>query len=76
MSKLTQFIRNFTEYWISMNFDAVISPSGALPAMPHKLSPELFCLNSYHLLYNILDYPSGVLPVKVVNTEDIKDAKG
>jgi fatty acid amide hydrolase len=69
---LKDFERRFTDYWISMEFDAVISPAGALPAIPHKMSSELFCLNSYFLIYNVLDYPAGVVPIKLVQTEDIK----
>jgi hypothetical protein len=49
-----------------MEFDAVISPAGVVPGVPHKLSSELFCLNSHFMLYNILDFPAGVVPVKVV----------
>ncbi|CDW75584.1 fatty-acid amide hydrolase 1-like [Stylonychia lemnae] len=71
-AQLNTQIRNFTDYWILMQFDAVISPASPLPAIPHKLSSELFTLNSNLMLYNILDYPSGVLPVKLVTSEDIK----
>ena len=56
-----------------MNFDAVIAPASALVAIPHKFSSELFALNSYLMLYNLLDYPSGVLPVKDVTQEDLED---
>eukprot|EP00347_Sterkiella_histriomuscorum_P006735 403351633 len=70
--QLNNFTKMFEEYWLSMQFDAVISPASALPAIPHKFSQELFCLNSNLMLYNILDYPSGVLPVKLVTSEDIK----
>ncbi len=56
-----------------MGLDAVISPAGCLPAIPHKLSSELFCINSHFMLYNILDYPSGVVPVKLVQRDDLKN---
>ena len=72
---LRDFERRFTDYWLSMEFDAVISPAGALPAIPHKMSAELFCLSSYFLLYNVLDYPAGVVPIKLVQTDDIKISK-
>ena len=55
-----------------MRFDAVLSPAGPLPAIPHRFSSELFCLNSYFMIYNILDFPAGVLPVKTVQSEDLK----
>jgi len=62
-------------YWLSMGFDAVISPAGCLPAVPHKLSSELPTLNSHFMVYNILDFPAGVLPVRLVQAEDIKEDK-
>lgn len=70
--QLNNFIETFREYWVSMGFDAVISPACPLAALPHKFSSELFCLTSNLFLYNVLDYPSGVLPIKLVNSEDIK----
>jgi len=72
---IRDFERRFTEYWLSMGFDVVLSPAGALPAIPHQMSSELFCLNSYFMLYNVLDYPAGVVPVKLVQSEDIKLSK-
>ena len=70
--QLNNFISTFREYWISMKFDAVISPASPIAAIPHKFSSELFSVTSNLLLYNILDYPSGVLPIKLVTSEDIK----
>jgi hypothetical protein len=59
-----------------MKFDVIIGPAGPLPAIPHKFSSELFCLNSYFMLFNMLDFPAGVLPIKVVTTEDLKEING
>lgn len=75
MGNLEQFKRAFTDYWLSVGFDAVISPAGCLPAVPHKLTSELPTLNSHFLVYNILDFPAGVLPVRLVQAEDIKEDK-
>ena len=69
---LKTFTRTFTDYWLSHNFDVVISPAGCLPALPHKISSELFFLNAHYMLYNILDYPAGVVPVKLVQGEELK----
>lgn len=74
-NQLNLFVREFTDYWTSMKFDAVICPAGPIPAIPHKYSGELFCLNSYFMLYNMLDYPAGVVPIKLVQSEDLKELK-
>ena len=75
INELNQFIEHVKDYWLATEFDVVIAPAGALPALPHKTSSELFCVNSYFMLYNILDYPCGVVPIKIVQSEDIKVAK-
>ena len=75
LSRLEAFKRQFTDYWIAGKFDAVISPASILPAVPHKYTSELYSLNSHFMLYNILDYPSGTVPVKLVQHEDLKDVE-
>lgn len=72
LNRINTFIRTFTDYWISNEIDVVISPAGCLPAIPHKMSSELPFLNSHYMLYNILDFPAGVVPVKLVQAEDLK----
>ena len=75
LGRLEAFKRQFTDYWIANQFDAVISPAGILPAVPNKYTSELYSLNSHFMLYNILDYPSGTVPVKLVQHEDLKDVE-
>ncbi|TNV73302.1 hypothetical protein FGO68_gene179 [Halteria grandinella] len=72
LGRIETFKQQFEDYWTHMNLDAVLSPAGCLPAIPHKLSSEIFCLNSHFSLYNLLDYPAGVVPVKLVQMEDLK----
>jgi fatty acid amide hydrolase len=72
LTRIEEFKREFEEYWVNEGFDAVISPAGSLPAVPHKFSSEIFCLNAHFSLYNILDFPAGVVPVRLVQTEDLK----
>ena len=71
MEKLQAYLRGFQDYWISNAFDIVITPATPLPALPHKFSNELFLQNAYLMLFNLLDYPSGVLPIKLVRQEDL-----
>lgn len=66
LSRLETFVDTFTKNWLSMNLDAVLTPAGVLPAIPHNYSSELFGLNAHFLLYNLLDFPAGVVPVKFV----------
>lgn len=61
----------FTAEWRRLNLDAVICPASATVAPPvgySHITPALMYTN----LYNILDYPAGVVPVTKVTPEDEK----
>ena len=73
LTKLETLKRTFTDYWISMRFDAVITPAGVLPAVPHRFLSELPFLSAHFQLYSLLDFPSGVLPVRFVQSDDLKE---
>lgn len=45
LSRIENFKQQFEDYWVHLELDAVLSPAGCLPAIPHKLSGEIFCLN-------------------------------
>lgn len=53
--------------------DAVLGPACALPALPHGASKNLGSAGANTLLYNVLGYPAGVVPVTaVLQGEDSK----
>uniref|UniRef100_A0A0V0JC20 Fatty-acid amide hydrolase 1 n=1 Tax=Schistocephalus solidus TaxID=70667 RepID=A0A0V0JC20_SCHSO len=56
-------------------FDVIICPTFAYPA-PLASTAEIFLDTSllYTALYNLVDYPAGVVPVGVVTAEDVKSA--
>ncbi|HLJ80865.1 MAG TPA: amidase [Ktedonobacterales bacterium] len=43
-------------------FDVIICPACALPAFPHGASKDLVVAGGYAVLYNVLGYPTGVVP--------------
>jgi len=47
--------------------DAIIAPVSSHPATPH----DQFCSSSYCQVFNLLDYPGGVIPVRKVNASDL-----
>ncbi|XP_064617239.1 fatty-acid amide hydrolase 1-like [Liolophura sinensis] len=57
--------------WKEENLDAVICPPCACVAMPDGLATRLGVIYSYTFLYNVLNFPAGVVPVTTVNREDI-----
>ena len=44
-------------------FDVIICPACAVPAIPHGASKDLLTAGGYDVLYNLLGYPAGVVPV-------------
>lgn len=66
-AKLKQFRSEFARMWRTCGLDALIFPSTALPAFRHEGSKDLLVSLSYTFMANVLDYPSGVVPVTTVH---------
>ncbi len=47
-------------------FDVIICPATALPAIRHGDSRDLVTGGAYATLYNVLGYPTGIVPVSTV----------
>jgi fatty acid amide hydrolase len=50
--------------------DAILSPPVSLPAFRHGASSELGVAGAYALVYNVLGYPAGVVPVTRVRPDE------
>ncbi len=50
--------------------DALLSPPVSLPAFRHGASSELGVGGAYALIYNVLGYPAGVVPVTRVRPDE------
>jgi len=53
------------------SLDLLLAPVHVLPAHPHMTSKRITPTVSYSALYNLLDYPAGVLPVTTVQPGDV-----
>ncbi|KAI0051046.1 amidase [Auriscalpium vulgare] len=56
-----------SKIWGENDFDAIIAPTQAVPAVPHGGCDRLAPLANATLLYNIVDSPVGALPVTRVD---------
>jgi fatty acid amide hydrolase len=56
-------------------FDVIIAPACAVPAFPHGASKDLLTAGGYEVLYNLLGYPAGVVPVTRVRSEEESSRK-
>jgi fatty acid amide hydrolase len=64
------FRARFRDAFQTDGLDALLSPAHALPAVPHNSTGDLSPTCSYTMLYNILDWPAGVVPVTTVSAKD------
>jgi len=51
-------------------FDIILSPACALPAFTHGSSRDLMAAGGYAILYNLLGYPAGVVPLTRVRSDE------
>ena len=49
-------------------FDLILCPACALPALTHGSSRDLILAGGYTALYNLLGYPTGIVPVTRVRS--------
>jgi len=68
--KLKNYAERFTNYWKDLELDAVISPCYGTLAPPHGKAVDVMPGLAYCILWNVVSYPSGIVPVALASTED------
>ncbi|CAF3415381.1 unnamed protein product [Rotaria socialis] len=67
-------MQKYVQKWLddlkSNNIDLLLAPVNGLPAYRHGQSGHLFHSCSYTLLFNILHFPVGVVPVTLVRDDE------
>eukprot|EP01015_Nassula_variabilis_P022906 TRINITY_DN4237_c0_g1_i3.p1 TRINITY_DN4237_c0_g1~~TRINITY_DN4237_c0_g1_i3.p1 ORF type:complete len:394 (-),score=61.88 TRINITY_DN4237_c0_g1_i3:89-1270(-) len=63
-------------FWRENQLDALLSPGLATPAIPHGMSQKLMISCCYTYMFNLLNYPTGNIPVtKVKEGEEVYDER-
>ncbi|CAL8095392.1 unnamed protein product [Calicophoron daubneyi] len=76
INKVDEYRDKFHEAWEKVgDMDAIVCPVWAYPAIPNKIpvwyvSPPII----FTVLYNLVDYPAGSVPMGAVSEQDVKDA--
>ncbi|KAK5931103.1 hypothetical protein CgunFtcFv8_027281 [Champsocephalus gunnari] len=68
------YIQETIAEWRKCNIDALLCPVTG-PAYNHLYCGKLSSAVSYTLLFNLLQFPAGVVPVSTVNAEDEEELK-
>jgi fatty acid amide hydrolase len=78
--KLTREIRAYRlrllEAMRDARVDVLLCPPHATPAVPHGKSPHFLAAGSYSMLFNLVQFPAGVVPVTVVEPIEAHRAEG
>lgn len=74
VAKREAFRASWHNWWDAepQQFDFILCPVNATPALPHKAMHDAMSSCGYTFLFNLLDYSTGVLPVGHVDA--IRDA--
>uniref|UniRef100_A0A914UHW0 Amidase domain-containing protein n=1 Tax=Plectus sambesii TaxID=2011161 RepID=A0A914UHW0_9BILA len=73
--EIQQYRRVFVESWLAAGLDAVICPAQSCPALPPHMAMEAPGAFSYTMLYNLIDFPAGVVKGTRVTAEDENETK-
>ena len=65
--------QSFNDYFQKSQFDALIAPTSTIPAPKINGTSMVGALATSTLLYNILDWPVGVVPVTKVKAGEVMD---
>ncbi|XP_053374131.1 fatty acid amide hydrolase 1-like [Mercenaria mercenaria] len=69
--RIQEYKEEFLQAWKAKNLDAVICPPFAMAAVPSGKVIDVLGCGGYCWLYNVVNYPAGVLPVTKVTSDDI-----
>ncbi|KAH7707373.1 amidase [Aphelenchoides avenae] len=67
---LDDYCIEFANQWTELGLDALVVPSFVVPAVPHEFPSQLGPCGFATALFNMLDYPAGIVPTGTVLKED------
>ncbi|CAH1243437.1 FAAH [Branchiostoma lanceolatum] len=65
-----EYIQKFLAQWREQELDALLCPSFGMPACKPEHTGRLVVATCYTMLFNLLNFPAGVVPVTMVTEED------
>eukprot|EP00940_MAST-03C_sp_MAST-3C-sp2_P001637 g1637.t1 len=65
-----KYEKRYLKSWKRYDLDVIISPGGAFPALPLGMFRDLFASFMYTTHFNLLNYPTGTVPVTTVRANE------
>ncbi|CAH1242951.1 FAAH [Branchiostoma lanceolatum] len=65
-----EYVREFLAAWEEADIDVLLCPATPMPAFTYKGAPSLYETATYTSIFNLLNFPAGVVPVTMVTEED------
>lgn len=69
-SDIEQYRRDFAKAMENAGIDAILGPPCALPAYLHRTADKVGLGGTYMMIYNLLGYPAGIVPVSKITPEE------
>ena len=69
---IKEFRRNWVSYLKDNKIDLIIFPGFACPAIKHGYAGNLFSAVAYSGLFNLLDVPTGCMPITLTRKDEEK----
>ncbi|XP_072366783.1 fatty-acid amide hydrolase 1 isoform X2 [Scyliorhinus torazame] len=69
------YCEEYISKWKSANLDVLLCPALG-PALTAGYAGKLTTLASFHVIFNLLDFPAGIVPVSTVTEKDEEELKG
>jgi Asp-tRNA(Asn)/Glu-tRNA(Gln) amidotransferase A subunit family amidase len=69
-SELSNYSQHVLDSWNAARIDVVLCPANAMPAIELRTFHNIPLTASYTILYSLLNYPAGIVPVTTVTADD------
>ncbi|VDL14618.1 unnamed protein product [Hymenolepis diminuta] len=76
LSEVSNYQNEFAVAWASAKIDILLCPALPFPApLEDTLDAMMLSALTFSTIYNLLDYPAGIVPVREVTEKDVEEAQ-
>lgn len=72
IARLRAYRQSLFDEMSAARLDGLLAPACCVPAVPQRLSADFALAASYTMLYNLVQFPAGVVPVTTVREDETR----